>query len=69
MPAGADTLAWYTLAEVEFGTVDIGDQTVVYAGLTLTDGAPGDDTDVDGQMVFGPSGLARLAADAGSDGE
>jgi hypothetical protein len=54
---------------VEFGARSIGGQTVAYAAFTLTDGAPGDDTNVDGQIVFGPGGLARLATDSGSDGE
>ena len=57
MPPNFNNPQWYTLPGVTFGTVDIGigGQTVAYAEFTLTDGALGDNTGVDG-VIYGQGG-------------
>jgi hypothetical protein len=53
-PSSAD---WYTFSNVSFALDTLDDQTMVKANLTLTDGALGDNTGVDGRIVD-PGGLA-----------
>jgi hypothetical protein len=55
VPASA---AWYTLPGVSFGATTVGGSPVATATFPLTDGALGDDTAADGEIVD-PSGLAQ----------
>jgi hypothetical protein len=63
-PGNPDTMAWYTLPNVTFGTVTVGGQTVATATFTLQDNQLGDDTGDDGLIVDqgGPgSGVSATA--------
>ncbi len=56
VPGDLNTLGWFTLPNVTFETVQVGDKTVVKATYTVTDGGLGDSTGVDGRIVD-PGGI------------
>ncbi len=57
-PGAPSTAAWYTLPGATFDVVPIGATQVAHVRITLTDGALGDDTAIDGVIVDqgGPAG-------------
>jgi len=75
-PGSPGTTTWYTLDTAGFGSELIGGQTVATVTLPLSDGALGDDTGVDGEIVdpggpaqtpvqvpaLGPAGVLALSA-------
>ena len=58
---------WYPLGGVEYGTTVIDGESVAYIEFRVLDGGLGDDTVLDGQIVIGRGGLARIAADFNAD--
>ena len=50
-PGNPATRTWYAYPSVSFGSANVGGQSVATANFTLTDGALGDDTAVDGRIV------------------
>jgi hypothetical protein len=56
VPGDENTIGWFTLPNVTFEAVTVGEKTVVKATYTVTDGGLGDSTGVDGRIVD-PAGL------------
>jgi hypothetical protein len=56
-PGDPNSADWYTFSNVTFALDTLEDQTMVKATLTLTDGALGDSTGVDGRIID-PGGIA-----------
>jgi len=69
LPGNPGTTAWYTLTSASFGTATIGADTVAAVTFALADGALGDDTGIDGEILTrgGPAVMA-LAIPALSPG-
>ena len=64
-PGDINTLAWYTFPGAVFGSEVVGGNTVTTVELSLTDGALGDSTGVDGQIID-PGGPALFVPEPGS---
>ena len=69
-PGVPGTIDWYTLPTAVYGSEVVGGQTVATVTLTLMDGALGDDTGVDGEIVDegGPGVLAVTVPALGASG-
>ena len=63
-PGNPATASWYDLPGAVFDSESIGGSTVATVTLSLSDGALGDDTGVDGMIVDvgGPTALASVPA-------
>ncbi len=56
VPGDLNTVDWFTLPNVTFEAVQVGEKSVVKATYTITDGGLGDSTGVDGRIVD-PGGI------------